>query len=252
VVLQTPYGIVSSPFIAVDRNHKVGKDGKPIPGKVGHDRIQQGAGKQSIGEAIRYWYGLEGERDFETIEVEAAIHADGHFILTPIAVLMRDAKRKKALEKVVSPLSFHRDYESKLWREQIAARRRRSAPEIAWACAQISRIVSEHRDEKASHILESDLLRAGGALSMLGLDLGPYLGRGYDCAESRFQFGNWPSYPAPVEVKKRSRGFSYQVAKYTRLPRAVVLCMEHDFVNPPDHIDFIELPILAERLGRTA
>ena len=61
VVLQTPYGIASSPFMAVDRDHKLGKDGRPVPGKVGHDRIQQGSGEHSIGEAIRYWYGISGE-----------------------------------------------------------------------------------------------------------------------------------------------------------------------------------------------
>jgi len=26
--------------------------------------------------------------------------------------------------------------------------------------------------------------------------------------------------------------------------------MEHDFVNPPDHIDIIELPALAEHLSK--
>lgn len=250
VVLQTPYGIASSPFMAVDRDHKLGKDGRPVPGKVGHDRIQQGSGEQSIGEAIRYWYGIAGGRDFETIDVEATIHPNGHFILVPTAVLMREARHKRVLEKVISPLSFHRHYESKLWREQIDAKRRGSASDVTWAASQVTRVVAEHRSPTASHILESDLLRASGALSVLGLELGPYLGKGYDCAESRFQFSKWPSYPCPVEVKKRSRGFTYQVTKYTKLPRAIVLCMEHNMVNPPEHIDFVELPTLAEYLSR--
>jgi hypothetical protein len=51
-------------------------------------------------------------------------------------------------------------------------------------------------------------------------------------------------------VKKRSKGFTYQVTKYTKLPRAIVLCMEHNMVNPPEHIDFVELPTLAEYLSR--
>lgn len=53
VVLQTPYGIANSPFMAVDRDHKL-ENGKTVTGKVGHDRIQQAGGEQSIGEAIRY------------------------------------------------------------------------------------------------------------------------------------------------------------------------------------------------------
>ena len=49
VVLQTPYGIASSPFMAVDKDHKLAKDGKVVEGKVGHDRIQQAGSDQSIG-----------------------------------------------------------------------------------------------------------------------------------------------------------------------------------------------------------
>lgn len=249
VVLQTPYGIAAVPFMAVGRDHKLTEQGMAVAGKVGHDRIQQAGAEQSIGEAIRYWFNIEGDGDFETIDVEATIHPDGHFILIPTAVLMRSAKRKRILEKVVTPLSFHRDYQSKLWRQQIDAKRRESASDVAWAASQMTRVVAEHRIPTAKHILEPDLLRASGALSLLGLDLGPYLGRGYDCAESQFQFGKWPIYPCPVEVKKRSQGFTYQVKHYTKLPRAAVLCMTHDLVNPPKHIDFIELPVLAEYLS---
>ena len=39
VVLQTPYGIASSSFTAVGRDHKLNAEGKPVAGKVGHDRI---------------------------------------------------------------------------------------------------------------------------------------------------------------------------------------------------------------------
>jgi len=59
VVLQTPYGIAASKFLAVGRDHKV-VGGKAVKGNVGHDRIQQASGDQSIGEAIRYWCGNRG------------------------------------------------------------------------------------------------------------------------------------------------------------------------------------------------
>lgn len=75
VILQTPHGIAASPFMAVGGDHKLSGN-KVEGGKVGHDRIQQASGDQSIGEAIRYWYNLRGRGDFEKIDVEAAIHPD--------------------------------------------------------------------------------------------------------------------------------------------------------------------------------
>lgn len=245
VVLQTPYGIASSPFMAVGRDHKILDGGKIVAGKVGHDRIQ---GEKSIGEAIRHWYGLKGSRDFERIDLEAAIHPDGHFILIPTAVTMRGSKRAQVLEKVRSPLSFHHDYQSKFWKRQIEICRKESAGKIAWAGSQIQRVVAEHQNSDAKNVHEADLLRTAGALSVLGLDLSLYLTKGYDCPRSRFSFSGFPNYPCPVEIKKHSARFDYQIMRYTKLPRAVVLCIEHDLVNPPDHVDVLELSALANYL----
>lgn len=249
VVLQTPYGIAKSGFTAVGKDHKLSPEGEVITGSVGHDRIQQATGEKSIGEAIRYWYDLKADRDFERIEVEAEIHPEGHFILVPIAVRMREAKRMQSLEKCYAPLSFHHDHQSRLWRNQIEMIRKQSPERIDWVSSQISQVVSENCNPDARHILEADLLRTAGALSLLGLELSAYLGSGYDCQHSRFQFSSFPIYPCPVEIKKKSVGFNYQITRYTKLPRAVVLCIEHNIVNPPSHIDFIELPTLAEYLS---
>jgi hypothetical protein len=229
--------------MAVGRDHKL-EDGKVVPGGVGHDRIQLG-----IGEAIRHWYGLSSGRDFERIGVEVSIHPDGHFILLPTAVAMRRAKRATTLEKLPAPLSFHRDHQSKLWRRQIAARRETAAQEVARAALQIRRIVGEHHDARGRHIHEADLLRTSGALSTLGVELSPYRMKGYGCPQTHFQFLGLPAYPCPIEIKKRSSGFSYQLVRYVDLPRAVVLCVEHDLVNPPDHVEVVELSSLAEYLG---
>ncbi|MGO8765196.1 MAG: hypothetical protein ACLQSR_08700 [Limisphaerales bacterium] len=95
---------------------------------------------------------------------------------------------------------------------------------------------------------EADLLRTAGALSILGVDLGLYLTKGYDCPKSEFKFSGFPPYPCPVEVKKRSSRFDYQIMRYTKLPRAVVLCIEHDLKNAPDHVDVLELSALADYL----
>jgi len=245
VVLHTPYGIASSPFTAVGRDHKISNTGKVIVGKVGHDRIQ---GEESIGEAIRYWYDLKGGRDFERIDLDAVIHPDGHFILIPTAVTMRKAKRAQTLEKVNSPLSFHHDYQSKFWKKQIAACLKNSPSDVSWAGSQIRRVVTEHQIADTKNIHEADLLRAAGALSVFGLDLGLYLTKGYDCPKSRFSFSGFPTYPCPVEIKKHSSRFDYQIMRYPKLPRAVVLCIEHDLVNPPDHVDILELSALADYL----
>jgi hypothetical protein len=40
------------------------------------------------------------------------------------------------------------------------------------------------------------------------------------------------------------------MTRYTVLPRAVVLCLEHDLLNPPDHVDVVELAALAEYLAQ--
>jgi hypothetical protein len=247
VVLRTPYGIASSSFMAVGRDHKLSREGRAIKGGVGHDRIQ---GKESIGEAIRRWYGLPVAQIFERIDLEAEIHKDGHFILVPTAVRMRGAKRSRILEKVASPLSFHKEYQSKFWRKQIETCRSKSTEQVSWAGLQIRRVVKEHGKVNAKHVHEADLLRVAGALSVFGVDLGTYLTKGYDCPASQFTFSGFPPYPCAVEVKKRSSGFNYQIMRYTDLPRAVVMCLKHDFVNPPEHIDILELPALADYICR--
>jgi hypothetical protein len=247
VVLQTPYGIASTPFTAVGEAHKFGSHERIVAGKVGHDRIQ---GKESIGKAIRHWYGLRGERSFKRIDLEAIIHPDGHFILVPTAVTFRGATRPLKLEKITCPLSFHADYQSKLWKNQIQLRRADAGDDVSWASQQLKRVVTDHGEFDAKNIHEADLLRASGALSLLGLDLGLYLCKGYDCPRSSFNFFGLPQYSCPVEIKKRSSGFDYQITRYAKLPRAVVLCIRHDLINPPDHVDVIELSTLAEYLDK--
>ena len=92
-------------------------------------------------------------------------------------------------------------------------------------------------------------------MERLGLRLGPYVGKGYDCAASSFEFLDLKPYQVPVEVKKESTGFHYQQGKYGKeeLSRAVILCMVHNKSRLPDNIDVIELaafPAYAEaRLG---
>ncbi len=52
-----------------------------------------------------------------------------------------------------------------------------------------------------------------------------------------------------MEIKRRSARFDYPITRYTELPRVVVLCLEHDLINPPEHVDVIELATLAAALN---
>ena len=67
VALVTPYGATKSHYMAVSKDSKIDPKTKGIvPGKVEHDRIQQGGATESIGESIRHWYNLENS-DFNLI-----------------------------------------------------------------------------------------------------------------------------------------------------------------------------------------
>jgi len=247
VVLMTPYGIAPTPFMAVGRDHKLTEDGQVTSGRVGHDRIQQAGAERSIGEEIRRWYDLPSRIEFERIDVEVSIHHEGHFVLIPTCAYFRGRKRPCILEKPTLPLSFNKRHQSALWRRQIELIQKQNPEECGWVLEQFQRVIADHSCGRFDRIHEADLQRTAGAFSRLGLDLGPYLTKGYDCA-SRFQFLAFPPYECPVEIKKRSYGFRYQINRYQPLPRAVVLCLDHDLINAPDHIDIIELPALAEHL----
>ncbi len=249
VVLQTPYVIAGSPFMAVSRDHKLTSSGKATRGSVGHDRIQQAKADESIGESIRHWYGLPAESDFERIDVDVNIHKEGHFILIPISAKLRGKKREIPIERPVFPLSFTKRIQSPLWKRHVEDRLKGRREESLWIREEIFRVVHSYQN-RIPHLLECDLLRSGGALSRLGLKLGPYVGKSYDCDPGIFQFFNLPEYSCPVEIKKRSRDFQYQILKYKPLPRAVVLCVEDDFVNPPEHIDVLELDAVYDHLSR--
>jgi len=72
VALMTPYGITSSRFMALHKDFKL-EGGRVVSGKVGHDRIQQAAASESIGESIRKWFDLPKRVDFERIDIEVEI-----------------------------------------------------------------------------------------------------------------------------------------------------------------------------------
>lgn len=82
VALVTPYGATKTEYFALSADKKLDAKQKLVPGNVGHDRIQQGRAAQSIGEAIRLWYGLP-KGDFERVDVDIEMRDDA-FYLTPL------------------------------------------------------------------------------------------------------------------------------------------------------------------------
>lgn len=253
VALVTPYGATKSHFYAVGRDSKLGKEQKPEPGQVGHDRIQQGHAGQSIGEAIRYWYNLPNG-DFERIDVDIEIIED-IFYVTPLYYKLAQGKKRFSVQKFTSGLTFTRDYISPLWLKQLAEVERHNKGIVRWSLDEICRVMSAHWPQsKIPHVQEPDLLRVSGPLAHLGLKLGAYVGKGYDCVATSLCFLDYPAYTIPVEIKKHSRDFKYQQQKYGKeeLSRALVICAFHDHQHLPKQIDVIELDALCERAQHLA
>lgn len=245
VALVTPYGATKSDYLALSKDRKLDSKMRAVPGKVGHDRIQQGVASESIGESIRKWHKLPAG-DFERISVDIEVR-DQAFYLTPLKCKYVDIAKVRKINHFDQPLTFTQEYRSSFWIRQIAKVDRKIPGIIWWAIREIQRIVQDHRKEtKLPHIQETDLLRASGPLNHMGMCLGGYVGKGYDCM-TEFRFIGYPSYWVPVELKRNSKGFKYQQQKYGRdeLSRAVLLCAKHGHEDLPPHIDVVELEALA-------
>lgn len=168
--------------------------------------------------------------------------------MIPLRCKYADSNKAKDIAKVDHPLTFTLDYVSSFWRKQLREINKLKPGLVLWCLEEICRIVQDHRPKtKLPHIQEPDILRASGPLTLLGMTLGGYVGKGYDCYTT-FKFLNYPEYPVPVELKRTSKDFQYQQLKYGRdlLSRAVVLCATHDHRNVPRNIDVIELEALCQ------
>ena len=247
VALVTPYGATKTDYFAVGRDHKFDQKGKVVEGNVGHDRIQQGIASESIGESIRRWYNL-AKGDFERIDIEIDI-LDEDFYLTPIKCKLVHSKREISLNKIERPLTFTTDYISKFWKGHLRELVNYNKELVEWSLKEICRVVSAHK-EKVPHILEQDLLRVSGPLKHLGVTLGPYVGKGYDCL-SEVKFLDYPVYIVPIEIKRYSKKYKYQMKKYGKdeLSRAIILCAIHDLENTPRNVDVMELDFMCSYIG---
>jgi hypothetical protein len=248
VALVTPYGATKTDYFAVSTDRKLDDHQRPVPGNVGHDRIQQGRAAQSIGEAIRQWYKLPSG-NFERIDVDIDIRDDA-FYLTPLNYKYAGRKPIREIPTIDRPLTFSTSYVSPFWKLQLQDVDKRQRGIVAWSLKEICRVAKDHLPgSKLPYIQEPDILRVSGPLRHLGMALGGYVGKGYDCI-TEFSFLDFPTYTVPVEVKRNSSGFRYQQRKYGKdeLSRAVLLCAIHDHTQVPKNIDVIELRALCEHL----
>ncbi len=155
VALITPYGATKSDFFAVSAQHKLDKNLKPVPGKVGHDRIQQGTATASIGEEIRNWYRLP-KGQFERIDIEIET-VDDVFYLRPTSCKYATTPKTRTLSKIERPLTFTREYRSPFWLDQIKKVGRDRSGILEWSIKEISRIAKDHRE--GSRAIAFDLVR---------------------------------------------------------------------------------------------
>ncbi len=246
VALVTPYGATLSNYVAVSKDRKLNSSHQVVEGNVGHDRIQQGSSGESMGEAIRKWYGLR-LGDFERIDVDIEVR-DEVFYIAPLVCKYVASEKAVRLRKPERPLTFTMNYRSEFWMNQLRKAALDDGPIVWWSIEEIRRIARDHqKGTKLAHIQETDILRAAGPLKHLGMTLGGFVGKGYDC-KTDFQFLKYPVYNVPVELKRDSTGFRYQLQRYGKneLSRAVILCATHgEKKNIPAHIDVIELVALA-------
>ncbi len=249
VALVTPYGATLSRYVALSKDRKLNTKKEVVEGRVGHARIQQGGAGESMGEAIRKWYGL-ASGDFERIDVDIDIRDDdGAFYVAPILCKYAASKKAQRITKPERPLTFTTGYRSDFWMSQLRKMMLKDGPLVWWSIEEIRRIARDHqKGTKLAHIQETDILRASGPLKHLGMTLGGFVGKGIDC-RTDFQFVDYPTYSVPVELKRDSSGFRYQLQKYGKdeLSRAVILCATHgERKNIPPHIDVIELVALGQ------
>jgi hypothetical protein len=246
VALVTPYGATKSHFFAVDKDTKLDGAGNILPGAVGHDRIQKGMADSSIGEEIRRWYNLPAGQ-FEKISIDIEV-IDDNFYMRPTTVKFAAKSKSQFIATDDRPLTFSNKYVSQLWRNQIARKIKKNRSKVQWCVSEFDRVARDHVGATpVSHLQEQDLLRVSGALRLLGAELGAYVGKGYDC-DSEFQFSEYPKYRAFVEIKKDSKGFTYQQKKYGReeLSRAVILCARDSHPALNRNIDVIEVGAISK------
>jgi hypothetical protein len=240
VRLWTPYGIVESGLEAVSS----------AIGSVGHDRVQSGGRVANVADQIAHWYGLN-RADIEHIEFDDSFDHDS-FVILPSHVKFFNRKAKKTVYPDSHPLTFVAGHRSALLADHLRKGTGLGKDWLTWIRKQLATMIEEHARDPID-LDERDLLRASGALDLIGVKLGMYRRIGIDCPEARFELAGYPAYPCPVEVEELSSGFRAPHHAKHRKQRAVLLCMRHDASDVlRGYIDIVELRELGRFLDEVA
>ncbi|MCH8150912.1 MAG: hypothetical protein IH830_00890 [Planctomycetes bacterium] len=241
VRLWTPYGVVDPGLQAVSSS----------VGRVGHDRVQSAGRARTIADQIAYWYSLK-RRDIERIDFEDSFDHNNCFVIRPTKIKFFNRKARKTVYPDSNPLTIIRGRQAPLLTNHFRSTLQRDRSKREWVTDQICSLVADHKPT-APNVDERDLLRASGALDMLGIRLGTYRLKDIDCPDASFTADGFPAYPCPIEVEERSSGFLASHHKKHRKERVVVLCMEHDRDEVlSGYVDIIELRELCRLLKEAA
>ncbi|MGH9202036.1 MAG: hypothetical protein ACRD2A_12475, partial [Vicinamibacterales bacterium] len=218
-------------------------------GSVGHDRVQSGGRVLSVAHQIAHWYRLT-RTNIERIEFDDSFDRDS-FVIRPSYVKFFGRRHKQTIYPDSLPLTLIPGHRSRALTAHIRGSAL-SAQCRAWVERQIAQMVAEH--QRASPAVdERDLLRASGALSKLGINLGMYRRSGIDCPDATFTLNRLPEYSCPVEVEERSSGLLAAHHAPHRRQRLVLLCMFHDAHEVlRGYVDVLELRELGRVLGEVA
>ena len=169
-------------------------------------------------------------------------------ILKPHTVSAGGGKRLIQLRTSSEPLSFHRSTHGALWLRQLRRVHGRRPELFVWAASQLKDLVDQYGKGTGRSVCSADLLKAAGALEIIGMKLGNRIAENRRWRLASFHFHRMPHYECPVEAVVRSTQHRRDRHDAARYPRLVILCFKHDGSYLPEYVDVVELRDLAEAM----
>ncbi len=185
-------------------------------------------------------------------DVELPLASPLVFIVKPLTVRTRASEKIFDCRHYYYPLAFNHHTKSKLWIEQLKIVERKHEHLFKWATEQLTSLVKNFQQHQGKGLRAVELLRASGALSVLGFQLGSPSGSMGSSEVSYAKFSRFPKYNCFVELRRRSSEFTKTWTEIPRFPRTVLFCYEHDREFPGETVDIIELRELANHMRQVS
>jgi hypothetical protein len=167
--------------------------------------------------------------------------------LKPRTVSAGLGKRLIQLRSSSQPLSFHRSMRGALWLRQLRGVLREKPELFTWAAKQLKYLANQH-GKGTGPFRSVDLLRAAGALEIVGMKVGDRITANGRWRLASFRFHRMPHYECPVELVDRSAQYRRNRHDVARYPRLVILCLKHNGSSLPEYVDVVELGDLAQAM----